>query len=604
MKKPFDLSNLFLIIVALESILMVLVVYFLQININVQEELTAFETQRFAMMQAANQLRQSSEDLTRLSRTYVITGDKKYREDFFQVLDIRNGKAPRPIHYESIYWDYLEPLRSQLHPAGKPLSLETIMQDLPYSKDERAKLRESYQNSDDLVHLEVEAFNAMEGKFKDKIGQFSAQKHPDQQYAISLLYSHAYFLAKQKIMKPIDEFIVMLNDRSLDIISSLLRKTNIYNRLVEATIGIFFLTNILVFLILHQRIIKVIRNVTRQIKKSKGEFLQLSTAAEGSTDELGMLISEFNSVHSELADKTHLLERTNKTLLEQRAMIDQHIMLTETDLSGAITYASKAFCKLTGYTLRELTGQNYRIIHHKDMPQELFEKLWLRLEKTGKWQGQLKNKTIDGSIYWVEIIIEPIVNESGEKIGYRSIQTDISDQKRVEKLSITDKLTGLYNRLKLDEVFEYEIKQAKRYGIPLSVVLLDIDKFKHVNDTFGHQVGDTVLQEIASLLLKNVRAVDTVGRWGGEEFLILCPQTTLKESANIAQKLRESIEIHSFPHVVRQTASFGVAAYSKDDTKEDIVGRADRALYEAKAKGRNQVVFLDNAGVFGFPTIQ
>jgi diguanylate cyclase (GGDEF)-like protein len=156
----------------------------------------------------------------------------------------------------------------------------------------------------------------------------------------------------------------------------------------------------------------------------------------------------------------------------------------------------------------------------------------------------------------------------------------------------------------LDEVFEYELIQAKRYGIPLSVVLLDIDKFKKVNDTFGHQVGDTVLQEIASLLLKNVRAADTVGRWGGEEFLILCPQTTLEESANIAQKLRESIETHTFPHVVHNTASFGVASHGKNDTKEDIVGRADKALYKAKANGRNQVIALDNSGTFCFPTFR
>ena len=162
---------------------------------------------------------------------------------------------------------------------------------------------------------------------------------------------------------------------------------------------------------------------------------------------------------------------------------------------------------------------------------------------------------------------------------------------KLEQLSATDHLTNLSNRLKLDEVFVNEIGRAKRYQKPLSIILVDVDKFKLINDTYGHIVGDQVLQELAEIFKRNIRSTDTIGRWGGEEFLIICPETGLDEAIRLADKVRQYIEVHPFPEIDSATCSFGVSYFkNNDDTKESIVNRADEALYLAKRGGRNQVV--------------
>lgn len=165
-------------------------------------------------------------------------------------------------------------------------------------------------------------------------------------------------------------------------------------------------------------------------------------------------------------------------------------------------------------------------------------------------------------------------------------------QKKLEVLAITDRLTGLYNRVKLDEAVQEELNKSDRLGHPLGIVLLDIDHFKNVNDVHGHQVGDQVLIAMANLLKKSVRKTDTLGRWGGEEFLILCPGTDSEGVVKFTETLRKNIDHHDFPVVKHKTASFGATFYQKGDTINQMIDRADRALYQAKAKGRNKTEFL------------
>lgn len=161
---------------------------------------------------------------------------------------------------------------------------------------------------------------------------------------------------------------------------------------------------------------------------------------------------------------------------------------------------------------------------------------------------------------------------------------------QLESLSFTDRLTGLFNRRKLDEALSQECERAQRTHLPLSVIVADIDKFKSVNDTYGHQAGDRLLVDIAGLLLRGVRKVDTVGRWGGEEFMILCPDTNLAGACALAESIRAAIERHDFPQVGRKTGCFGVAEHRPGEAPETIIQRADEALYRAKTMGRNQVV--------------
>ncbi len=167
----------------------------------------------------------------------------------------------------------------------------------------------------------------------------------------------------------------------------------------------------------------------------------------------------------------------------------------------------------------------------------------------------------------------------------------ISMNSKLDLLYKTDRLTQVYNRYMLDSEMERELARAARYDSLFSVILLDIDHFKNVNDNYGHHAGDTVLVAISSLLSINVRETDVLGRWGGEEFLVICPETSLEGAVLLAEKLRKKIEELHFPAMKENvTASLGVAAYVKGETGEDLVKRADDALYRAKKMSRNCVV--------------
>lgn len=161
---------------------------------------------------------------------------------------------------------------------------------------------------------------------------------------------------------------------------------------------------------------------------------------------------------------------------------------------------------------------------------------------------------------------------------------------RLRQLSSTDPLTGLSNRLRLDQVFEKALSAAKRYGRPFSIILMDLDHFKSINDTWGHGAGDEVLRQVARLLEQSLRDTDLPGRWGGEEFLIILPETSQVQALAVAEKLRVAVYALDVPPVTRLTSSFGVTHYEEGDSIEGMIARADSALYEAKASGRNRVI--------------
>lgn len=156
-------------------------------------------------------------------------------------------------------------------------------------------------------------------------------------------------------------------------------------------------------------------------------------------------------------------------------------------------------------------------------------------------------------------------------------------------LSITDKLTGLYNRVKTDQVLMEKKAELDRYGSELSVILLDIDFFKSINDNYGHLTGDTVLIEFAQIIKDNIRKTDYIGRWGGEEFLVVCPNVGSKEAAILANKLLNKIRSHTFSVVKSITASAGVNSFSKNKSVDATIHNADQALYLSKENGRDCV---------------
>ena len=165
----------------------------------------------------------------------------------------------------------------------------------------------------------------------------------------------------------------------------------------------------------------------------------------------------------------------------------------------------------------------------------------------------------------------------------------IAHQQELEDRAYRDGLTQIYNRRYFEEEFDREIARYQREKRPLSIFMLDIDKFKNINDNYGHQLGDEILKGLVYIIKDNIRAIDIFARWGGEEFVCILPNTILKDAILVAQHLREIIEKYNFIDNISVTCSFGVAEFNQEDTKESVVKRVDKALYLAKEGGRNRV---------------
>lgn len=357
------------------------------------------------------------------------------------------------------------------------------------------------------------------------------------------------------------------------------------------------ITGIIIF-ILQTILVITLFFLVRQRKKALLQSEQSLFLARHSQAELQTLTAELEERvkerTQELAQNQERLERAKNELQRYVSLVDKYVPTSSTDTTGKIIIVSDAFCQISGFSEKELLGNTYKLTQHSETPASVYQELWTTIQAGQPWQGEFKNRRKNGEDYWVNTSIEPVQSTNGIITGYTSIQQDITDKKYVEQLSITDSLTQIYNRMKLDSSLQTEINRANRYQHPLSIILLDIDHFKAVNDTHGHQVGDEILIEIANLLRCNIRTLDILGRWGGEEFLIICPETNTEGAIALAEKLRQLIEAHIFPLAQTQTCSFGIAqhqqtTYEQSEAEDLLVGIADTALYLAKEKGRNRV---------------
>ena len=265
-----------------------------------------------------------------------------------------------------------------------------------------------------------------------------------------------------------------------------------------------------------------------------------------------------------------------------------------TDKEGIIEYVNPAFEKQTGFTKKEAIGKNPNIVKSGTHSKEFYrDELWAPILSGKIFRGYIINKKKNGELYHEYKAIAPISDIRGDISDFVSTGKDVTEhmllEEELEKLASTDKLTGIANRLRFDEVLKYSVDRAKRYKVSLSVVLFDIDYFKKVNDTYGHLCGDHVLKMIANIGKDTIRQSDLIARWGGEEFIILQPDIPTDKAYILAERLRHSIESYNFEGVGKVTVSFGVTKFNENDTSESFIKRADEALYLAKENGRNRV---------------
>lgn len=297
---------------------------------------------------------------------------------------------------------------------------------------------------------------------------------------------------------------------------------------------------------------------------------------------VGLLISVPTS-------KLHLdFNNLLKDNLKYLDIIDEYVIIMKVDISKKIVHVSKELCRVSGYNRDELIGQNPSTFKSGQMKEEIYKNLWNKITNGQVWIGDLENKSKNGNFFWLKTTIIPNYTDNNID-SYTSVSENITDKKIIEKISETDKLTQLYNRIKLDNTLEAEMERYYRYKHKFSLILIDIDHFKSVNDIYGHLVGDKVLIELSNLLKEHIRKTDIVGRWGGEEFMIICKDTSIKGAIQLSENIRNIIREFKFNIVKQKTISVGVTEIKDNDNLETLIKRVDEYLYKSKENGRDMV---------------
>ncbi|KIX14398.1 hypothetical protein X474_09515 [Dethiosulfatarculus sandiegensis] len=293
-----------------------------------------------------------------------------------------------------------------------------------------------------------------------------------------------------------------------------------------------------------------------------------------------------------------LRKETEATLKLMSAGLEQSsAAVIITDKNGLVSHINPRFTQLTGYSSAELLELGPLPPPSHENNRSIFPAFWQTITEGKNWSGEFQNQRKDGTTYWASASISPIRDAKGKITHFIGLQEDITDKKylqeKLEQAATKDSLTDLFNRHCFFQMMEQEITRAKRYNRPFSLLIFDLDKFKAVNDTYGHQAGDEVLRQFAHTLVRSMRNTDIVGRYGGEEFVACLPETQLQEAINMSQRLRRLIarKTVSFKgQAINYTVSVGCTQWQQSDNKaEDLVERADQALYLAKNKGRNRV---------------
>ena len=293
-----------------------------------------------------------------------------------------------------------------------------------------------------------------------------------------------------------------------------------------------------------------------------------------------------------------IFEQVFKSLVENTNDVIMVMDATSLEEGGPfIVYVNPAFEKLMGYSYDEVVGQNPRILQGKDTDDHTRQKIRMAMANGERIRTQILNYTKNGQALWLDINIVPIHNDQGRLAYFAAIERDLTEHKllqsRLEILAHTDSLTGLPNRQAIMNRAETEFTAARRYNRALSIVMVDVDHFKSINDQHGHATGDQVLRDVATICQDVLRGSDVIGRIGGEEFVLLLPEAEQKSAEHIAERMRArlaSTKILLNDLELQVTASFGVATISsKDMTMQDMLDRADEAMYNAKHGGRNQV---------------
>lgn len=325
------------------------------------------------------------------------------------------------------------------------------------------------------------------------------------------------------------------------------------------------------------------------------EMTLIATKYEGKPAVLALFSDE-----TEIKTTERIFQESKKELEDVNFALNESSIVAITNQKGKIQFVNEKFTEISGYEKEELLGQDHRIINSGYHPKSFFKEIWRTIGTGNTWRGEIRNRAKDGSYYWVDTTIVPFLNKKGIPYQYVSIRTDITERKEMEEalrineeklkhIAFHDSLTGIPNRLLFLKELDTKIQMAKKDNERFAVAYIDIDSFKKINDTYGHDTGDQALKEFVRKIKSRLDSTVFFARQGGDEFMLLIP--IVKDEKEVVDLLNCIVERLQTPSEIGEKllASFGVAIYPEDgETRDRLMKHADEALYRAKSEGKNK----------------
>jgi len=301
------------------------------------------------------------------------------------------------------------------------------------------------------------------------------------------------------------------------------------------------------------------------------------------------LISRVNNrlQTSMLQSRMEALLRSNTKLI---SIVNSYVSYVRMNTLGVIQEVSHSFCENLHVQYHEVVGKDIRSLAQDNETVIFYDGILQAQAGKRTCTTELQMMSGDGNRGWYHVSVSPEYDDHGKGLmGFVLFYQNIDDKIKYQREAQTDALTGLLNRSCLNECLRDQVHRVEVSAAPLCILLMDIDHFKAVNDMYGHQVGDSLLKEMTAIISAELRATDLFGRWGGEEFIIITPNSDIEIAVSIAERLRSVIAAHHFDVVGEKTVSFGVAKYLAGEGGDRFFQRVDLALYQAKNNGRNQI---------------
>lgn len=565
--------------------------------VRAEKQIDRTNEQRYQLMSLAEELSQSSEDLTNMARNYVVTGKQRYKLNYNAILAIRNGQQAPPSGYCQNYWSILHDSEPVPPPPGQPgVALLKRLRDVGVPEQEFALLAEAKANSDALTPIEREAMRQIELPGADLAANRAK--------AIELLFNPAYLEAKARIMRPINDFRELQDQRTHQAVA-VARNVALLYRWLFVTLGLGLM---LMLWVTHNVLRKIMGGSVERIytlisKIGWGEFsevIEVQPQQEGS-----MLACLAETMHKlrRLEQERH---RADEALRIAATAFESQEGMFVTDASKIILRVNNAFARLLGYSVAEIVGNHPDMFQSGRHDAHFFAQLWRSVDEAGSWQGEIWTRRKNGEIFPGWLSMTAVTDELGRVCNYVGTQIDITERKQAEdvikNLAFYDHLTQLPNRrLLLDRLQQLvaALSRNQRHG---ALMFIDLDNFKTLNDTLGHDFGDLLLQQVATRLSSCVREDDTVARLGGDEFVVMLANLSpsRQEAAMQAEAVSEKVlATTTVPydlagHEYLISPSIGITLIGgHEGTVEDLLRQADIAMYQAKAAGRNTVRFFD-----------